>query len=174
MRVFRGPLFDPRPLVGDPALNGLVVAFPGPPLGPLHAPAQPLVQQPPHRPCRQAHPGQPLNDHGDAVKGPQVVVESGRLGALEQGLLDSGQLGVSELGVGASPAAASEPVNPAGLPSGVPAACALTGHPQLAGDLSLGASLGEQLGRAHAPGLARGAVFIGRRAADGRHPPISP
>ena len=97
MPCCRAPLFEP-PLVSDPALNGLVVAFSGPPLGPLHAPAQPLVQQPPHRPGRQAHPGQPLDDHGDAVQGPHVSGEPMGLGAFQQRPLDPLQGAVGDLG----------------------------------------------------------------------------
>jgi hypothetical protein len=39
--------FAPRPLVLDPVLDGLLVAFFGLALGPLHRPAQPIAQQSP-------------------------------------------------------------------------------------------------------------------------------
>jgi hypothetical protein len=39
--------FDPRPLVLDPVLDGLLVAFFGLALGALHRPAQPIAQQSP-------------------------------------------------------------------------------------------------------------------------------
>jgi hypothetical protein len=41
--ILRGPFFDPRPLMGHPVLDGLLVAFLGLALGALHAPAQPLA-----------------------------------------------------------------------------------------------------------------------------------
>jgi hypothetical protein len=52
----------------------------------------------------------------------------------------------------------------------MPAADGLTGDAQLAGDLGLGAALGEQFGRLQAPGLA-GSALLGRAgAAVGWHP----
>src|SRR5215212_463654 len=57
--ILRLPLFDPRPLMGDPVLDRVLVAFFGLALGALHAPAQPVAQQPPHRRIRQRHPVSP-------------------------------------------------------------------------------------------------------------------
>jgi len=98
--------FDPGPLVGHPLLDGLLVAFFGLALRALHAPTQPLAQQPPHRRVGQLHAGQARDDHADALQGPHVGGEPMRLGALEQRLLDRRQLLVADLGA------------PAGWPAG--------------------------------------------------------
>jgi hypothetical protein len=116
------------------------------------------------------HPGKPLDHHGDPLKGPQVGVEPGCHGALQQNLLDLGELDVGHLGVGAGWPAAAQGVHAALGEAAMPAADGLRGDAQLAGDLGLGAALGEQLGGAQASGLACGA-FLGRAgAAAGRHP----
>ena len=52
-------LCNPRPLVRHPVLDRFLVAFFGLALRPLHAPAQPLVEQPPHQRVRQRHPVRP-------------------------------------------------------------------------------------------------------------------
>jgi hypothetical protein len=70
--ILRGPLFDPRPLVLYPVLDRFLLALVGLALGALHGPAQPLAQQPPGRRIRQLHPGQTLDEDGDAVQGPPI------------------------------------------------------------------------------------------------------
>jgi hypothetical protein len=84
--------------MGHPVLDGLLVAFLGLPLGPLHAPAQPVAEQPPHRRVRQRHPGQALDHGGNALKGPDVSGEPMGERALQQRLLDRCQLVVADLG----------------------------------------------------------------------------
>jgi hypothetical protein len=78
------------------------------------------------------------------------------LGALQQRLLDPLQLVVGDLGAATSRATALEPCGSCGLPTAVPAAGALAGDVQLAGDLGLGPALGEQLGGAFSAGLTLG------------------
>jgi hypothetical protein len=63
-------LLDPRPVFFDPAVDRRLVAFGSPALGPLHGPAQPMVQQRPHPGGMVADPGEALDYGGDTVKGP--------------------------------------------------------------------------------------------------------
>src|SRR5215216_257281 len=63
------PPFDPRPLLGPPASDLLLVAFAGAAGGPLRAPVV-AAQQPPHMPGVVADPGEPPDDLGDARQGP--------------------------------------------------------------------------------------------------------
>ena len=98
--------------MGQPVLDGFLVAFFGLALGALHAPAQPMSQQPPHRRVRQRHPGQALNHYGDAVQGPHIGGEPVGQRALQQRLLDRLQLVVGDLGAAAGRAAALQSRGP--------------------------------------------------------------
>jgi hypothetical protein len=93
--------FDPRPFVRHPVLDGLLVAFFGLPLGPLHRPAQPTAQQPPGRRIRQRHPGEALDHQRDALQGPHVGREPVGERAFQQRLLDRLQRAVRHLGTSA-------------------------------------------------------------------------
>jgi hypothetical protein len=64
--MLRRPLVDPRPLMLHPVLNGLLVAFAGPPLGPLQGPAEALAQDHPDMAGVLADPGELGDDHRDA------------------------------------------------------------------------------------------------------------
>jgi hypothetical protein len=95
------------------------------------------------------HPGGPLDDLGDARKGPQVVVEPGRHRPAVQHPADAGQLGGAQawrLAV----AGGAHSRHTASTPAHMPAAGGLRRHAQLAGDLGTGLALGEQLGGLHA------------------------
>jgi hypothetical protein len=114
--------FDPWPFMRDPVLDGLLVAFLGLACRALHAPAQPLSQQPPHRWVRQPHPGQPLDHHRDPVQRPHVGGEPIGQRPLQQCLLDRLQGAVRNLGVAAGRPTRPQRRRPVGLPAGVPAA----------------------------------------------------
>ena len=116
-----------------------------------------------------ADPGQLGDHHRHPLQGPQVGVEPIGHRALQQGLLDLGQLGIRQLGVRAGRPPAAQGVNPALLEAAVPDMRALAGYAELAGDLGLGAALGEQLGRLEASGLKGCALILGTGAAGGRH-----
>jgi hypothetical protein len=94
----------------------------------------------PHRRIRQRHPGHPLEDHGDAVRRPDLGGESMGQRALQQRLLDRLQLRSATWGAAGRPTRPQRR-GPIGLPAGMPAAGALAGDVQFANDLSLGAAL---------------------------------
>ena len=87
------------------------MAFFGLPLWALHSPAQPLAQQPPGRGVGQSHPGQPLDDHRDALQGPHVGGEPVGQRARQQRPLDPLQLVIGDLGAaaGRAPVYAARP-----------------------------------------------------------------
>jgi hypothetical protein len=102
-------------------------------------------------------------------------------GALQQRLLDRLQGSVGDLGAATRRAAGPQRGGAVGLPAGMPAAGALAGDVQLAGDLGLGAAPGEQLGGAFSAGLPCGPLLggalsclllaaVGGHAADARTP----
>jgi hypothetical protein len=66
------------------------------------------------------YPGQPLDDGGDAVQGPQPPDEPVGGGARQQGLLDPLQLGVGHLGCRADRPSAPQRVDATRPPAGVP------------------------------------------------------
>ena len=68
--MLRGPLFDPRPLLLNPAGDGFLVAFAGPPLGPLQGPAKAPAQDHPDMAGMEADAGELLDHCRDALKGP--------------------------------------------------------------------------------------------------------
>jgi Transposase domain (DUF772) len=72
-------------------LDRFLVAFFGLPRRALHAPAQAAAQQPPHRGVGQPHPGQSLDEDGDAVQGPYISGEPVGQRTLQQRLLDHRQ-----------------------------------------------------------------------------------
>jgi hypothetical protein len=80
-----GRVLDPRPVVPDPAVDRCLVALGSAALGSLDTPAQPV-----------AHPGHPLDHHGDAVKGPQLPEEPVHGRPFQQGLPDLGEPGVRQ------------------------------------------------------------------------------
>jgi hypothetical protein len=67
-----------------------------------------------------AHPGHPLDHHGDAVKGPQLPEEPVHGRPFQQGLLDLGELGVQQPWRWAARPAALQAFAAAGLPAGMP------------------------------------------------------
>jgi hypothetical protein len=77
-----------RPALGDPLVDGVLVTLGGATHRALHAPAQPAPQQRPQVRGMVAHPGQSLDDGGDALQGPQLADEPVGGGTLQQGLLD--------------------------------------------------------------------------------------
>ncbi len=153
----------------DPADNGLLIAFAGPPLGALQRPAEAMAQDGPDMPGVMAHAGELGNDHRDLLQGPQVGVEPVGLGALEQGLLDAGQVGGRQLGIWAGGTPPPPGIYPALFEPGVPDVGALAGHAELAGDLGLGTALAEQLGRLEPSGLQGDALLARAGATSGRH-----
>jgi hypothetical protein len=99
------------------------------------------------------------------LQGPQVSLEPGCDGALEQDLLDPGELGVGDLGVGAGRPAAAQGVHAALLQAGMPAADGLPGDAELVGDLGLGVALGNSSAacRRRASRAARSSTGLGRQ-----------
>ena len=116
-----------------------------------------------------AHPGQLGNHDCDPLQGPQVGLEPIRHGASQQGLLDLGELGGRQLGIGTGGTPAAQRLDAALGEAGVPDMGALARDAELAGDLGLGAALGEQLGRLEASSLKGGTLFGWTGAAGGRH-----
>jgi hypothetical protein len=115
------------------------------------------------------HPGELADHHRDPFQGPQVGVEPIGHHPGQQGLLDPGQVASRQIGVGAGRATTPQGLDTAPLEAGVPDMGALAGDTELAGDLGLGAALGEQLGRLQASGLEGGAVIGRAGAAGSRH-----
>jgi hypothetical protein len=138
-----GRLQDLWPLLGDPPGDLGLVALDGLAGRTLQAPPHPL-EDAPHVPGMVRHPTHPLDDLGDPRQGPQVVVEPGRHRPPVQHPPDLGQLGGAELG-GLALAGGAQPRRPAVAPAPIPAAGGLGRYAQLAGDLSAGLALGEQV-----------------------------
>ena len=93
-------------------------------------------------------PGEALDHRGDPVKGPSLPDEPVGLGALQEGLLHGGELLIRQLWRGAAGPAAAQPIGAPGLPATVPDADRLGRDLELAGDLGLADTGGEQLGGA--------------------------
>jgi hypothetical protein len=91
-----GVAADPKPVLGQPAGDGLLVALDRAAGGALQAVVQPAAQQLPDVAAMVADPGQPLDHGGDAGQGPVVGVEAVRAGTLAQDLVDGGQLGIRQ------------------------------------------------------------------------------
>jgi hypothetical protein len=146
------------PVLGHPTGDGLLVALDGAAGGALEAVVQPVAQQLPDVAGMVGHPGQPL-DHGpDAGQGPVVAVEAVGAGALAQRLVDTVQLLVRQARGLSGRAGATERLQPALAPLGVPAADILPGHAEGAGDLGLGVADGKQRPGLQADGFERLAV----------------
>jgi hypothetical protein len=141
-----------RPVLGHPAGDGLLVTLDGAAGGALQPPAH-AAQQLPGMAAMVGDPGEPLDHGGDALKGPVVGVEAMGAGALAQRLADGGTLGLRQARVRPGGTAACQRVQPARLPTGVPAADVLAGHPEGAGDLGLGVAGGKQRPGLHADGF---------------------
>src|SRR5215218_9587836 len=138
-----------RPVLGHPAGNRLLVALCGAAGRALQPPAH-AAQQLPGVTGMVGDTG-PLLDHGgDALKGPVVGVEAVGAGALAERLVQVVELLVVKAPVGPGRAAAGQRRQPVRLPTGVPAADVLAGHPELAGDLGLRAAGGKQRPGLHA------------------------
>ena len=146
----RALLPDPRPVLGHPAGDGLLVTLDRAAGGALQPPAQPAAQQLPDVAGMVADPGQLLDHGGDAGQGPVVGVEAVRAGTLAQRLVEGGELLVRQARGVPGGAGAAQRVQPARPPPGVPAADVLAGHTELVGDLGLGAAGGEQRAGLHA------------------------
>jgi len=159
-----GGLLDSGPVLGDPAGDAGLVALHGAADGALHAPAQPQVQHRPQVPRVVAHPGHALDHLRDARQGPQLAGEPVRAGTFQQGLLDPLEVSVAEPRPHPGRPLAGQCGRAVALPGGMPAAGALLGHPQGAGDLGRTHVLGEQLGRLEAAGLPAGALGAGAGA----------
>jgi hypothetical protein len=122
-----------------------------------------------------AHPGQPLDDDGDAVQGPQLTDEPIGASTLEQGLFDLAELGVRQLGRRAGRSPAAQRVGAACLLAGMPDTHGLGRDAEPAGNLSLADAEGEQLGGCAPPSLEPFTFVLGRGAAGkGWHGPILP
>jgi hypothetical protein len=129
-----------------------------------------------------AHPGLPLDDLGDAPQGPHLASEPVRAGTLVERRGQAFQVGGRQSGPDTVGSFAVQRLGAASGPGGMPAAGALLGHPELAGDLGSTYPLGEQVGRLQAAGLAVGplggrANTGGRRVGatdQGRHARILP
>jgi hypothetical protein len=132
-----------RPVLGHPAGDGLLVTLDGAAGGALQAPAH-AAQQLPGVAGMVMGPGEPLDHGGDALKGPVIGIEPVGAGALAKRLVQVVELLVVKARVGPGGAAAGQRLQPALSPAGVPAADVLAGHPELAGDLGLGAAGGKQ------------------------------
>src|SRR4029450_6310043 len=122
-----------RPVLGHPTGDGLLVAREGAAGGALQPPAH-AAQQLPGMAAMVGDAGEPLDHGGDALKGPVVGVEAMGAGALAQRLADGGTLGLRQARVRPGGTAACQLVQPARLPTDVPAADVLAGHPEGAGD----------------------------------------
>jgi hypothetical protein len=126
-------------------VDGGLVTFDGTAAGPLHAPAQPVVQQRPHVRGMVADPVSPLDHRGDAVQGPQLARKPVGDGALQQGLLNPCKLLVRQERGGPRRPEAYQRAGAAGLPALLPSAGALPGDTKLAGDLDRMDPGGKQL-----------------------------
>jgi hypothetical protein len=162
--------------------DGLLIALDGAAHRSLHTPPQPLMQHRPQLPQVVAHPGQPLHHGRDTPQRPHISGEPVRAGALAQRLLDAFQIRIRQPGLDPSrPLAGQRPVATV-LPSGMPAARALLGYSQPAGDLGSRHAQGEQLGRLQAAGLPASSLRAGTGAGgrrvgtsdQGWHPQILP
>src|SRR5215207_642184 len=91
-----------------------------------------------------ADAGQPLDDGRDPGQGPVVGVEAVGASPLAQGLVDGGKLGIRQARGPSGGAGATQRVQAAGTPAGVPAADVLAGDAEVAGDLDLGVAGGKQ------------------------------
>src|SRR5215218_1306413 len=146
-----------RPVLSHPAGNRLLVTLHRPAGGTLQPPAH-AAQQLPGVAGMVTGPGEPLDHGGDAGQGPVVGVEAVGAGALAQRGIQVLELLVVKARVGPGGAAACQRLQPALSPAGVPAADVLAGHPELAGDLGLGAASGKQRSGLHADSFERLAV----------------
>src|SRR5215211_1463290 len=153
-----------RPVLGHPAGNRLLVALCGAAGRALQPPAH-AAQQLPGVTGMVGDTGPMLDHGGDALKGPVVGVEAVGAGALAERLVQVVALLVRKARRRPSRAAAGQRRQSVRLPTGVPAADVLAGHPELAGDLGLGVAGGKQrpglqadgfegLAVAKAPGVA--------------------
>src|SRR6266516_4114637 len=145
----RAFLPDPRPVLGDPALDRRLVALQRASGGALQAPAQ-LPQHPPEGAGMVAHAGQPPDHLRDPLQGPPVGREAMRTSALAQCLVDHGALFGRQSRPAALAASAGQCGGAACLQAGVPDAGRLAGNLQRAGDLGLRGAMVEQLGCAQA------------------------
>jgi hypothetical protein len=103
-------------------------------------------------------PGHLLDHGGDARQGPVVGVEAVGAGTLAQRLVDGGKLGIRQARGGSGGAGAAQPLQPARLSLGVPAADVLAGDAQPVGDLGSGVAGGKQGTGLHAGAFERLAV----------------
>ena len=145
-----------RPALGDPTVDGVLVAFGGTAPGTLHAPEQPMAQRP-HVRGMVAHAGQPPDHGGDALQGPQLAREPIRRSTLEQRLLDRGELGIRQPRRGAARSPAAQGIGAARSEAGVPDPGGLGGDAEPASDLGLAAADSEQLSRSQPASLEPGA-----------------
>ena len=138
------------PVLSHPAGDGPLVALDRAAGGALEPVAQAVAQQLPDVAAMVGDPGEPFDHAGHALKGPVVGVEAVGAGTLAQRLVNGAKLGVRQARGGSGRAGAAQPIQPARLPPGVPAADDLPGHLQLVGDLGLGVAGGKQRAGLHA------------------------
>ena len=112
-----------------------------------------------------AHPGQPLDHQRNPVQGPQLTGEPISGGAIQQGLFKLGELGIRQPWRRAARSPAVQGLGAALQEPGVPDTHRLGGDAELAGDLGLMDSGGEQLGRAQPTDLESVTFLLCRRAA---------
>jgi hypothetical protein len=108
--------------------------------------------------------------HRHPFQGPQVSIEPVGHRPGQQGLLlDLGELGGRQPWIGPGRTPTTQGIHAALREAGVPEVGPPAGHAEGAGDLGLGAALGEQLSRLEPSGL-QGGTLLGRAgAAGGRH-----
>ena len=91
------------------------------------------------------HPGEPLDDDGDAVQGPQLADKPVGGGTLQQDMFDLAELAVRQPWCGSGRSTTAQGVGAALPPAGMPAVHALAGDPELTSGLGLAEASGEQL-----------------------------
>jgi hypothetical protein len=91
------------------------------------------------------HPGEPLDDDGDAVQGPQLADKPVGRGTLQQNLFGPAELAVRQPWCWSGRSTAAQRLSAAVRPAGMPAVHALAGDPELTGGLGLAEASSEQL-----------------------------
>ena len=148
-------LFYPRPVVGDPVGDRLVVALEGSPGRALAGPAQPAAQQLPGLGLSEPHAGGRLNHIGHPGQCPQVGREAVRPRPLLQRSHDVAELLVVDAGEPSRPTSTTQRRPPASTPRLIPARRRLSRHAQRVGDLGLGLAPAEHVRGPQPPRLER-------------------
>jgi len=141
-------------------INGRFIAFPGPGLRLLRAPAQ----RPHHFPDMAgvvADARDPFDHHRDTGQAPELGVQPVGPGASEQGLLHPLKLFGEELGLASSTARSLEPAAATALPLVKPVFGRLPGDAQAPSDLRLMKTPAEKFGGFHSPLFHSGEITPG-------------